>query len=169
MKSVPMFSQKLLIQAMVKNDLPEILKIEDLSFNKPWSEKMFIQELDRPKPFSFSYVLRVKENPQILGYTCFWILIPEVHLLTLAISPHLRNQGLGSYLLQWVLEKGKEKEASLAFLEVRSSNTPAIHLYQKHAFQELSRRKNYYTHPQEDALILKHSTVAHFSPKALRR
>jgi len=164
MKSAPM-----LIQAMVKNDLPEILKIEDLSFNKPWSEKMFIQELSKPKPFSFSYVLRVKESPQIMGYTCFWILLPEVHLFTLAISPHLRNQGLGSYLLEWVLEKGKEKKASAAFLEVRSSNTPAIHLYQKHGFQELARRKDYYTHPQEDALILKHSTVAHFSPKPLRR
>ena len=158
-------SQKLLIQAMVKNDLPEILKIENLSLNIPWSEKMFVQELSNAKPFSFSRVLRIKESPQILGYTCFWILGPEVHLHTLAISPHSRNWGLGSCLLEWVLEKGKEEKASVAFLEVRSSNIPAIHLYKKYSFQEIGKRKNYYTHPREDALILKNSTVAHFSPR----
>ena len=169
MKTGSISSQKLFIRPMVKNDLAEIMKIEYLSFNEPWSEKTFIHELSEPKPFSFSCVLRKKENQQILGYTYFWILLHEVHLLTLAISPHLRNHGLGSFLLQWVLEKGKEKKASVAFLEVRSSNTAAIHLYKKHAFQESSRRKDYYTHPREDALIFTHSTVAHFSPKALRR
>jgi len=164
-----MRTSSILIQAMVKNDLSEIMKIEKRSFNEPWSEKMFVEELSKPKPFSFSFVLRFRESPKILGYTCFRILAPEVHLLTLAISPHLRNQGLGSYLLQWVLEKANEKKASIAFLEVRSSNTAALHLYKKHAFQELSRRKDYYSHPREDALILKHSTVPHFSPKSLRR
>ena len=154
---------------MVKNDLSEIMKIEGLSFKEPWSEKMFIQELIKPLGFSFSYVLRNQDSRQILGYTCFWILLPEVHLLTLAISPQLRNQGLGSYLLHWVLETAKKEKASVTFLEVRSSNNAAIHLYQNHGFQELSRRKGYYTHPREDALILKHSKVTHFFPKSLRR
>lgn len=159
-----MKSDSMFIQAMVKNDLSEIMKIEALSFNEPWSEKAFLQELKNPLPFSFSYVLRTKDKEQLLGYTCFWILAQEVQLLTLAVSPHLRNQGLGSYLLKWVLKKAKEKKVSVAFLEVRSSNIAAIHLYKKHAFREFSRRKNYYTHPQEDALILINSTVAHFPP-----
>ena len=47
-------------------------------------------------------------------------------------------------------------EANLAFLtlEVRASNEPAIALYRKHGFEEAGRRKNYYTKPTEDAIIM---------------
>ena len=47
-------------------------------------------------------------------------------------------------------------EANLAFLtlEVRASNAPAIALYRKHGFEEAGRRKNYYTKPAEDAIIM---------------
>ena len=71
----------------------------------------------------------------------------------MAVRPDCRRQGIGDRLLDTFCRFG---QAHLAFLslEVRPSNAAAVALYAKHGFQEEGRRKDYYTEPKEDALIL---------------
>ncbi len=150
--------QGLSVEVMTRKDLKEVLQIEALSFTEPWSEEMFLAELDG-KPFSHSFVVRSETSRRIIGYICFWILGNEFHLLNLAVSPDSRNQGIGDWLLRWALIKGKERGALTAFLEVRPSNLTARRLYERHGFKLLSSRTDYYDDPTEDALILWHCNL----------
>ena len=49
-----------------------------------------------------------------------------------------------------------ENNLETIFLEVRETNRAAYQLYSKIGFQEIGRRKNYYSEPVEDALMMKH-------------
>ena len=69
------------------------------------------------------------------------------------MDPNARRHGVADELLDVFCRFGA---ANLAFLtlEVRASNEPAIALYRKHGFEEAGRRKDYYTKPKEDAVIM---------------
>lgn len=68
----------------------------------------------------------------------------EVELLLCAISPDLRRRGLGRQLVAQVAARARERGASRVFLEVRSSNEPAINLYIASGFTRIGTRPDYY-------------------------
>jgi len=90
----------------------------------------------------------------VVAYCAFRILADEMEVLGLAVAPASRRQGLGRWLLRLALSRGGREGAGSAFLEVRPSNEPAIHLYRAVGFRERARRPGYYRAPDEDALVL---------------
>jgi ribosomal-protein-alanine N-acetyltransferase len=137
---------------MTAGDLDPVLEIERASFSSPWSRKMFESDL-LGNPFAFSFVVR--HAGSIVGYVCFWIVFDELHLLNLAVAPNLRRSGIGEEMVRWALAFGWARGARRATLEVRVSNHPARRLYEKLGFKVFSVRKNYYSDPLEDALLLR--------------
>jgi len=89
-----------------------------------------------------------------VAYCAFRIVADEMEVLGLAVAPGWRRQGLGRWLLRLALSRGRREGAGTAFLEVRPSNEPAIHLYRAAGFHEHGRRPGYYKDPVEDALVL---------------
>jgi ribosomal-protein-alanine N-acetyltransferase len=73
---------------------------------------------------------------------------------SIAVRPETRRQGLGAALLHTVLHWAAQNSARHFSLEVRAGNAPAIRLYQRLGLRPEGRRPSYYTHPEEDALIL---------------
>jgi ribosomal-protein-alanine N-acetyltransferase len=134
------------------HDLDGVLAIEEVSFNNPTSREWYERELERPD-VCFIYVLRVPEQP-VAGFCAFWRIAGEMHINNLAIRPELRGCGLGLFLLQASLDAAAELGASSATLEVRRSNVAARRLYARAGFYEAGVRRNYYTKPVEDALVL---------------
>lgn len=81
----------------------------------------------------------------------------EAEILTLAVDPAARRQGLGGRLIARFLAEAATRGATSAFLEVSAQNQAAISLYLQAGFTEVGRRKSYYTQPQGapiDALVL---------------
>ncbi len=78
----------------------------------------------------------------------------EAEILNLAVLPQNRQKGIASRLVRHLLARWLQQKVQRIFLEVRESNAPAIRFYHKMGFEELGRRKKYYSHPDEDALIL---------------
>jgi ribosomal-protein-alanine N-acetyltransferase len=78
----------------------------------------------------------------------------EIHINNVALRPHYRGRGIGTALLRHVLAEGRQLGARRATLEVRASNEAACRLYQRLGFYVAATRRNYYTNPVEDALIL---------------
>lgn len=81
----------------------------------------------------------------------------EAELLTLAVSPAWRRQGIGVRLVHRFLNEAKARATTTAFLEVAASNAPAIALYASTGFRPVGRRKAYYRGDdgtKDDALIL---------------
>ena len=88
------------------------------------------------------------------GFCACWLVFDEVHINNVAIRPIYRGMGMGTALLRHVLAEGRRLGARRATLEVRASNTGARRLYERLGFYVAGTRRNYYTNPVEDALIL---------------
>ena len=99
------------------------------------------------------YVLRNDEGKTLAFCVC-WVIFDELHINTLAVAPAARRTGLATFLLREVMAEAVRAGARKATLEVRASNTSALGLYSGLGFHVAARRPRYYTHPEEDALIL---------------
>jgi ribosomal-protein-alanine N-acetyltransferase len=133
-------------------DLDAVLAIEAASFNNPTTREWYEGELKRPE-VCFIYVLRTPDIP-VAGFCAFWLVVDQAHINNLAVRPELRGQGLGTHLLEAIVAEARHLGATSLTLEVRRSNIAAQRLYAKAGFFEHSVRKNYYTQPVEDAIIL---------------
>ncbi len=133
-------------------DLDGVLAIEAASFNNPTTREWYEGELKSPE-VCFIYVLRTNEQP-VAGFCAFWRVAEQIHINNLAIRPELRRRGLGSRLLQVVIAEAGRLGAESATLEVRRSNLAAIRLYEQAGFLPAGVRRNYYSKPVEDALVL---------------
>jgi len=133
-------------------DLDAVLDVDAASFTRPWTRAMYEAEFLN-QPSSRLYVLRAAAE-RVAGYCAVWLIVDELHINNIAVRPELRGQGMGSALLARVLEEAAQAGARRATLEVRRSNDAARRLYERFGFRIAGVRRDYYTHPTEDALIL---------------
>lgn len=140
----------LIIREASLNDLDAILSIEELSFTVPWTKASFASALES----EYVTVLAAERDGQTVGFGCISLLPPECEIPNIAVHPEERGNGVGGALFSAMLQLAEEKGAEIAFLEVRESNTPARSLYEKNGFAPMGIRRNYYTKPTENAIIM---------------
>lgn len=128
-------------------DAEKIYALEAACFSDPWSLTAVENQL---KSESCIYTI-IEENEAPCGYALGSIICGEAELYRIAVSDNFRRRGLGERLLSAFIEKCREREGEKIFLEVRSRNAPAISLYKKAGFEEISVRKGYYV--DDDAVI----------------
>lgn len=140
----------LFIRDMWWSDIPQVLKIEMMSFSTPWNEMAFLNEI-----YNSSSIVKVAvyEN-KIVGYICASSVIDEGHILNIAVSPDMRRRGIATVMLEKVIEELKKRGCKSIYLEVRASNTIAMKFYENFGFISVGIRRNYYTSPKEDAVIM---------------
>ena len=139
---------------MMKEDLDQVLAIEQTSFTMPWSRNLFLAEF-RNGPVSLMLVARSSLEPQaIIGYIVCWIVADELHILDLATEPARRRKGIARHLVLAAIKDGFERNIRRAFLEVRTSNQAALNLYEGLGFVRSIVRKGYYDLPVEDAVVM---------------
>lgn len=143
-------SHNLVMEKMKEEDLDQVMEIEKKSFSDPWNKSFFSQDIDNQSALP----LVAKVDDKIIGYVCLWKILDEIQISNIAVCPERRRRGIGEEMMQRILKMTKEQDYRRISLDVRISNKAAINLYQKFGFGEAGRRKNYYRHPQEDALIL---------------
>lgn len=131
--------------------LPQLTALEQICFPAdPWSESVYRAALNNP---AVAILLAQGEDGALLGYAVLSTVLDEGNLDNIAVAPEARRQGVADALLSALTAFGREHLACL-MLEVRSSNAPAIALYEKHGFTAVGRRKNYYDAPREDAILM---------------
>jgi len=135
-----------MIAEMAHEHLGEVMEIENNSFATPWTCDMFLDELRNDKAYYF-VALR---NGKVAGYCGFWLILDEGHIMTIAVSEEFRGKGIGTMLMQKMLEVCEG--TAFITLEVRKSNQSARKLYEKFGFVVLGERKGYYN--GEDAIIM---------------
>ncbi len=136
---------------MTKQDLSAIVRIEQRSYQFPWTGNIF---LDCLRHGYSAWVLETGLG--IIGYGVMSLMVRECHLLNLCVDPDYRGQGKGRQLLEEMLGIARTQDADTVFLEVRTSNFHALSLYLSEGFNEIGTRRNYYPSPmgREDAVIL---------------
>ncbi|ABY91800.1 [SSU ribosomal protein S18P]-alanine acetyltransferase [Thermoanaerobacter thermohydrosulfuricus] len=140
-----------IIRPMRKEDVEEVLEIEKLSFSTPWSKEAFISEVT--KNSCAKYIVAEVDN-KIVGYGGFWVVVDEGHITNIAVHPEYRSKGIGSKIMEGLIDLAKKNGITAMTLEVRESNITAQHLYAKYGFRQLGRRKGYYQDNNEDAIIM---------------
>jgi ribosomal-protein-alanine N-acetyltransferase len=134
------------------DDLAGVLDVEQESFTNPWTREMYSWELQN-RSVCHIFVVRTPEYP-VAGFCAFWLVFDEIHINNVAVRPALRGRGIGTALMHHILAEAVSLGARRATLEVRASNEGARRLYERLGFYVAGTRKNYYSHPVEDALIL---------------
>ena len=94
------------------------------------------------------------DNNTICGYCGLNTILDEGYITNVAVLESYRRQGIGKLLVNALIDFANEKNLAFLTLEVRKSHTPAINLYKNNGFEEVGERKNYYTSPLENALLM---------------
>lgn len=137
---------------VLERDLDGIMAVEAASFANHASREAFEWEA-RHSDVARVHVLR-EPGGTVVAFCAAWVIFDELHINSLAVAPEWRQRRLGSALLAAVFEASRREGARRATLEVRASNLPACRLYERSGFRQVAVRRDYYTNPVEDALIL---------------
>lgn len=168
---------------MSYEDIPQVAQIDREAFPGEWvfrSQSAYKQDLDNPsvryivackkqdvtqlraqatpKPpwFKrlFSYERHLNTPEFIVGFSGFWLMVGEAHIIAIGVRKAYRQLGIGEGLLIATIELAQMSNANVVTLEVRASNTIAQDLYRKYGFQVVGRRPKYYSSDGEDAIIM---------------
>lgn len=140
------------LRPMRWQDVAAVHRIEVASFPRdPWSEGSFWAELAaRPRR---AYLVLAEDG--VIGYGGLDLAGETADVMTIAVDPARRGEGLGDVLLEGLRERAAAAGASQVMLEVRADNEAAIGLYRAHGFREVHRRRGYYQPDRVDALIMR--------------
>jgi ribosomal-protein-alanine N-acetyltransferase len=138
------------LRPMSEADFPVVMAIETRIYAFPWTQGNFRDSLAA----GYNCWIYLRDS-ELIGYAVLMHASDEAHLLNLSIAANCQRQGYGSLLLQGVCELARRDGARLLFLEVRPSNAAALRLYERHGFERIGLRRDYYPAPagREDALI----------------
>jgi ribosomal-protein-alanine N-acetyltransferase len=136
------------IRRLVYSDLPSVLSIERRAFQTPWSLAMFVLELSKPS----GICLAAEGEEGLIGYLVCSRYADVWHLMNVAIEPDRRRERIASTLIEQLFrEAGADARYTL---EVRTSNSAAISMYERFGFRRAGHRRRYYHDNGEDALIM---------------
>ncbi len=138
------------IRPMQAADLEQVIAIEQRAFTHPWSRKLYEDALANYQ----CHVLTVAD--QHVGHLVMQYILDEAHLLNVVIAVEQQGRGFGSRLVEFALQQAVQRQCHSCFLELRASNHNAYALYERHGFNEIDRRRNYYptADGHEDALVM---------------
>ena len=143
-----MTDESITIRRLGYSDLPHVIAIERRAFPTPWSLAMFVLELSKPS----GVCLAASFGNDLVGYLICSRYDDVWHLMNVAVDPALRRRGIAWSMLEQMIERaGTDREYTL---EVRTSNTPAIALYERFGFRSAGTRPRYYRDNGEDAVIM---------------
>jgi len=138
------------IRRMVSPDLPEVERIEKENFSRPWTAEDYQGFLDREDADFFVAV----EDGHVVGYIGEYGIPDEGDITNVSVDRRYRNRHIGRRLVLDLIRAAELRGIRKIFLEVRESNAPAIRLYENAGFRRTGIRRNYYTSPTENAVLM---------------
>ncbi len=147
------------IEPARKADIKFVKEIEIESGLSSWAEADYLNELSRTDSIFFI----AKDNSKIVGFTAARLITitnksseleSEIEIYNIAVINEYRSKSIGTTLLDKIIETGKEKENLKIHLEVRKSRLGVQNFYKKNFFAIIGERRNFYTNPSEDAILM---------------
>ena len=135
---------------MLTEDLDQVMEIEKDLMSPPWTREGFFTLLIKDENMFFV----VEEKGRILGYCSMQTVLDEGDILNVVVARDRQKEGIGYFLVDSMLMMAAARGIHIVHLEVRESNGSARRLYQRLGFKEDGLRKNYYTEPVENAVLM---------------
>ena len=137
------------IRPMTEEDIPQVALLESACFSEPWSEKGLLDSLREGARFWVAVI-----GSKVLGYMGATTVLDEAYVTNVAVFPQYRGYGIGRALIDTASDFCRNGDFAFLTLEVRESNKRAISLYSSADFRESGKRKNFYSNPSEDAVLM---------------
>ncbi len=138
------------VKKATADDIDFISMLEEKTFSSPWDKNSLLYAVNDPDTLFFL----AEYKGEKAGYISAKYIAGETDINNVAVEENFRKRGVASALLTKLTDASEKLDCDFITLEVRDSNDPAINLYKKFGFTLAGVRKNYYTLPTEDALIL---------------
>ena len=147
--------EALKVRPALRGDLDRIAGIEQASFADPWTFDALATALGLAHVRFLVAEQGGGAGSRVVGYVVALVMGDEGEIADIAVDPSARRTGVGGLLLAQVEAEMARCGVRALYLEVRESNVAAIGLYRARGFEAVGRRRAYYRHPVEDALVLK--------------
>ena len=136
---------------MTEADLDAVAGAEARIHRFPWTRGNFADSLAAGHDGWLAL-----EAGRMIGYAVMMPVLDEAHLLNISVLPELQRGGRGSALLVRLFDLAGTQAATRMLLEVRAGNVAARGFYQRHGFDEIARRRDYYRSHEnrEDAIVM---------------
>ncbi len=143
-------TQSVQIRWMIRRDMAEVLRIENSSFEFPWSEDDFIRCLRQRN--CIGMIAECQEK--VVGYMIYELHKSRLHIINFSVSSDLRRRGVGTQMISKLVNKLSHERRPRIILEVRETNYPAIKFFQRNGFLAVSLLRNFYQDTTEDAYMM---------------
>ncbi|MGN1180563.1 MAG: ribosomal protein S18-alanine N-acetyltransferase [Suilimivivens sp.] len=140
----------MIIRELTAADAEAVSRIEEASFSMPWKADDFLAMVEAD--YAHYYVAEIEG--EIVGCCGIRNMAGEGEITNVVVAEKFRQKGIGRSLMEYMLREAPLFGIGDCTLEVRVSNTPAIHLYESLGFKGEGVRPGFYEKPREDALIM---------------
>ena len=144
------------IRRSVPDDATQISEAESRIFPDPFSHKDIFSYICSEGGMCYTATV----DDKVVAYVIGRVIPPEGEIYRVATLPEYRKRGIAYRLLDYAIKTERGHGLECLFLEVRKSNIPARNLYHSYGFKEFGERKNYYSDPKEDAVLMVYGSSA---------
>lgn len=137
---------------MIRRDMPEVLEIENHSFEFPWTEEDFIRCLRQRNCIG----MVAKFEERVVGSMIYELHKTRLHILNFSVHRELRRHGVGGCLIAKIISKLSQQRRNRLSLEVRETNLPAQLFFRNQGFRAISVLREFYDDTPEDAYLMQY-------------
>jgi ribosomal-protein-alanine N-acetyltransferase len=140
------------IRWMIRRDMPEVLAIEQQSFEFAWTEEDFLRCLRQRNCIG----MVAEQSEKVVGFMIYELHKAKLHILNFAVSPTYHRQGVGLQMIGKLIGKLSSHRRTKITLEVRETNLPAQLFFRSQGFKAIRVLRRYYEDSGEDAYLLQY-------------
>ena len=138
------------IRWMIRRDMPEVLRIEQQSFEFPWAEEDFIRCLRQRNCIG----MVAEQGEEVVGFMIYELHKNRLHVLNFAVGADVHRNGVGRQMIDKLIGKLSSQRRTRITLEVRETNLPAQLFFKRSGFRAVSVLRDYYDDSPEDAYVM---------------
>ncbi len=142
--------KRLSLRWMIRKDIPEILEIENDSFEFPWNNDHFVEHLRKRNCIG----MVAECSGYVAGYMVYEILRTKVDVVNFAVHPRYRRQGVGTAMVSKLKAKLSEQRRNMLTLFCRETNVAGQVFFRSQGFRAVNVLKDYYDDTPEDAYLM---------------
>ena len=140
------------IRWMIRRDMPEVLAIENRSFEFPWSDEDFIRCLRQRNCIG----MVAEYDERVVGFMIYELHKNRLHVLNFAVRPEFRRRGVGTSMMRKLIGKLSEQRRNRILLEIRETNLDAQLFFRDCDFRAISVLREFYEDSPEDAYLMQY-------------
>ncbi len=148
---------ELKIRWFIRRDMAEVMKIENESFESPWTEKDFLSCLQRRDCIG----IVVEHEQEIVGFMVYELHKSKLTILNFAVSDEIRRRRVGAQMVHNLIDKLSQQRRNEIILEVKESNLDAQLFFKVHGFRAIKILRNHYDYSTEDAYLMRYRLDEH--------